>query len=92
MEELAHTYSTFKGFHNQGYKLFLIFPFIYIANQIIRISEIFRTENVKTTGVPNDKIDIGRYEDYHAFDNKSNEVMVHLRELIWKEKLCKPCN
>ena len=27
-----------------------------------------------------------------AFDKKSNEVMVHFRELIWKEKLCKPCN
>ena len=60
----------------------MIYPFVCIADQIKRISEIFWTENVKTTGVPNDKVDIGRYENDHTFDKKSNEVMVHLRELM----------
>ena len=91
-EDLARTCPTFNGFHDQGYNLFLIFPFVSVADQIIGISEIFWTENVKTTGVPNDKVDVGRYKDYHDFDKRSNKVMVHLRELMWKEKPRKPCN
>ena len=91
-EDLARRYPTFKGFPDQGYNLFLIFPIVSIADQIIGISEIFWTENVKTTGVANDKVEVGRYEEYHAFDKISNEVMIHLRKLMWKEKLCKPCN
>ena len=52
---------------------------------------MFGTENIETTGVPNDKVDVNRTEDDDHLDQNSCEVMVHLREVLRKEKPSKPC-
>ena len=39
-----------------------------------------------------DKIDVSRREDNKDFDQNSYEFLVHLYELLRKEKLGKPCN
>ena len=58
---------------------------------MIRISKIFGTENIETTSVPEDKINVSRHQDNKHLDQNSCEVMVQLREVMWEEKLGKPC-
>ena len=72
-------------------QLFLIHTTIRIGDQIKRLSEIFRTENINATSVSDDEIEINRNKNNAEFYQRSYEVLVHLIKLLREEMVGKPC-